>query len=42
MAEHGFVTSRSMIVVNELTDETIRGVLEKIVDNIEELGTTTD
>lgn len=28
-----------MIVVDELTDEAIRGVLEKIADNIEEYGT---
>jgi hypothetical protein len=42
VAEHGFVASRSMIVVNELTDEAIRGALEKIVDNIEKLGTPAD
>jgi hypothetical protein len=42
VAEHGFATARSMIIVDELVDEAIRGVLERIVDKIEEFGTPVD
>ena len=40
--DNGFVAGRSVIVVDCLTDDVMRGVLEKIVDNIAKCGTPVD
>jgi hypothetical protein len=42
IADDGFAAARSMIVVDELTDEAIRGALERIIGHIAEIGTPVD
>jgi hypothetical protein len=42
MRDNGFFAGRSVIVVDRLTDDVMLSVLEKIVDNIAQVGTPVD
>ncbi len=39
VARDGFLAARSVLVIDELKDEAVRSVLERVLERIEELGT---